>query len=54
MTAWGWNWEAFNVSGDFSLQVFDTFADLAAHVPQELYEAVVQAMTLIPLEDLDI
>jgi EXLDI family protein len=54
MTAWMTNWEAFNMSGEFSLQVFDTLTDLQAHLPQDLYQAVEQAMKLSPLEDLDI
>ena len=54
MMTWGWDWETFKVSGEFSLQVFDTLADLQAHIPANLYQAVEQAMKLTPLEDLDI
>jgi EXLDI family protein len=50
----GWNWETFKESGDYSLQVFKTVEDLKAHVSRELYEAVSQAMDGPEIEDLDI
>jgi EXLDI family protein len=54
LMGFGWNWETFKESGDYSLQVFKTVEDLKAHVSRELYEAVSQAMDGPEIEDLDI
>jgi EXLDI family protein len=54
LMGFGWNWETFKESGDYSLRVFKTVEDLKAHVSRELYEAVSQAMDGPEIEDLDI
>ncbi|HLY29075.1 MAG TPA: EXLDI protein [Aggregatilineales bacterium] len=50
----GWDWETFKESGDYSLQVFKTIEDLAPHVPNDLFKAVRQAMDGPEIEELDI
>lgn len=50
----GWDWETFKVSGDYSLQVFKTLEDLRAHVSDDLYRAVIEAIEEPDIEELDI
>jgi EXLDI family protein len=50
----GWNWETFKESGDYTLQVFETLEELKAGVSNDLYQAVSQAMTGPDIEDKDI
>jgi EXLDI family protein len=50
----GWDWETFKESGDYSLQVFKTLEELKAHVSKQLFEAVSQAMEGPEIEELDI
>lgn len=52
--SWGYDWETFKESGDYTLQVFDTQEALKSHVSSELYEMVRQAMEGPEIEDLDI
>jgi EXLDI family protein len=52
--SWGYDWESFKESGDYSLQVFETLEDLQAHVSNELFETVSQAMEGPEIEELDI
>ncbi|MEP6987088.1 MAG: EXLDI protein [Chloroflexota bacterium] len=52
--SWGYDWDIFKESGDYSLQVFDTLEELKAHVSSDLFEAVNQAMEGPEIEDLDI
>lgn len=54
LMGFGWDWETFKESGDYSLQVFATLQELKAHVSSGLYEAVTQAMEGPEIEDLDI
>ncbi len=54
LMGFGWDWETFKESGDYSLQVFKTIEDLKAHVSSDLYQAVSQAMDGPEIEDLDI
>src|SRR5260221_811188 len=54
MMGFGWDWETFKESGEYSLQVFKTVEDLQAHVPNELFKAVNQAMDGPEIEELDI
>ena len=54
LMGFGWDWETFKVSGDYSLQVFETLEKLKAHVSSELFQAVSQAMDGPEIEDLDI
>jgi len=54
LMGFGWDWETFKESGDYSLQVFKTVEDLKAHVSADLYRAVSQAMEGPEIEDLDI
>jgi EXLDI family protein len=54
LMGFGWDWETFKESGDYSLQVFKTLEDLKAHVSNDLYQAVTQAMDGPEIEDLDI
>jgi EXLDI family protein len=51
---WGFDYETFRESGDYSLQVFETLEDLKAHVSQDLFTAVTQAMEGPDIEDIDI
>ena len=52
--SWGYDWETFKESGDYSLQVFETLEDLKAHVSNDLYKAVSLAMDGPEIEELDI
>ena len=52
--SWGYDWEAFKVSGDFFLEVFDTLEELKPHLPDDLYRVVTQVMDGPEVEDLDI
>lgn len=54
LMGFGWDWETFKESGDYSLQVFKTIEDLEVHVPSELFTAVSQAMAGPEIEKLDI
>jgi EXLDI family protein len=54
LMGFGWDWETFRESGDYSLQVFDTLEALKSHVSAELYRAVSQAMEGPDIEELDI
>lgn len=54
LMGFGWDWETFKESGDYSLQVFDTLEALQPHVSGELYRAISQAMDGPEIEDLDI
>jgi EXLDI family protein len=50
----GWDWETFKESGDYTLQVFETLEELKAHVSGDLYQAVSEAMEGPEIEELDI
>jgi EXLDI family protein len=52
--SWGFDWETFLESGDYSLEVFDTLEELKAHIPDDLFKAVNQVINLPETEDLDI
>jgi EXLDI family protein len=54
LMSWGYDWETFKESGDYSLQVFETLEELKAHVSSDLYQAVSQAMEWPEIEELDI
>jgi EXLDI family protein len=54
IASWGYDWEAFRESGDYSLQVFETLDDLKPHLSNALYTAVTQAMDGPEIEELDI
>ena len=54
LMGFGWDWETFKESGDYSLQIFKTIEALEAHVPYELFKAVSQAMDGPEIEVLDI
>ena len=54
LMGFGWDWETFKESGDYTLQIFDTLDDLKSHVSKDLYQAVSQAMEGPEIEDLDI
>ena len=54
LMGFGWDWETFKESGDYSLKVFKTLEELKSHVSSDLYEAVSQAMEGPDIEDLDI
>ncbi len=54
LMTWGYDWESFQESGDFSLQVFDTLDELKAAVSNDLFQAVSLAMAGPEIEDLDI
>ena len=54
LMGFGWNWETFKESGDYSLQVFATPQELKRHVSDELYAAVSRAMEGPDGEELDI
>jgi EXLDI family protein len=53
-STWGYDWEKFKESGNYTLQVFNTLEELKAHISDDLYKAVHQAMELPEVEDLDI
>jgi EXLDI family protein len=52
--SWGYDWEAFMVSGDYSLEVFETLEELKARIPADLYKVVTQVMDAPEIEELDI
>ena len=52
--SWGFDWETFMISGDYSLKVFENLEDLRTNVSIELFGAVSQAMEEPEIEDLDI
>jgi EXLDI family protein len=52
--SWGYDWEAFKKSGDFSLEVFDTLEELKDHIPADLFKVVTQVMDGPEIEELDI
>ncbi len=54
LMTWGYDYESFKESGDYTLQVFDTLEELKSHVSNDLYTAVSQAMEGPEIEDLDI
>ena len=54
LMGFGWDWETFKESGDYSLQVFATLEELKAHVPNDLFKAVSRAMEGPEMEELDI
>jgi EXLDI family protein len=54
LMGFGWDWETFKESGDYSFQVFDTLEHLKSHVSKDLYQAISQAMEGPEIEDLDI
>jgi EXLDI family protein len=54
LMTWGYDWETFKESGDYTLQVFETLEELKPHVSSDLYTAVDQAMDGPEIEDLDI
>ncbi len=54
LMGFGWDWETFKESGDYSLQVFETLEAMKPHISRELYRAVSEAMEGPEIEDLDI
>ena len=54
LMGFGWDWETFKESGDYTLQVFEALEDLKAYVSDDLFKAVSQAMEGPEIEDLDI
>ena len=54
LMGFGWDWETFKESGDYSLQVFKTLDELKTHVSSDLFQAVNQAMEGPEIEELDI
>lgn len=52
--SWGFDWETFKESGDYTLHIFEKLEDLQAHVSNDLFEAVNQAMEGPEIEELDI
>jgi EXLDI family protein len=52
--SWGFDWDAFKKSGDYSLQVFESLDELKPHVSNDLFRAVSQAMEGPEIEELDI
>jgi EXLDI family protein len=52
--SWGYDWESFKESGDYTLQVFDTLEELKTHVSNDLFQAVNHAMEGPEIEELDI
>lgn len=54
LMGFGWDWETFKDSGDYSLQVFESLEDLKAHVSSDLFTAVSVALEGPEIEDLDI
>jgi EXLDI family protein len=47
-------WEAFKVSGQFNLEVFEGLEEIKPHIPEDLYKIVLDVVEDSPLEDLDI
>jgi len=54
LMGFGWDWETFKESGNYTLQVFETLEKLKSHVSSDLFQAVSQAMDGPEIEDLDI
>jgi EXLDI family protein len=54
IASWGFDWESFRESGEYSLQVFETLEDLKSHVSSDLFEAITQAMDGPDIEEMDI
>ena len=54
LMGFGWDWETFKESGNYTLQVFETLEKLKAHVSSDLFLAVSQAMDGPEIEELDI
>lgn len=52
--SWGFDWESFKKSGDYSLQVFESLDQLKAVVSADLYRAVIEALEGPEIEDLNI
>jgi EXLDI family protein len=52
--SWGFDWDSFQESGDYTLQVFESLDELKAQVSDELFRAVRQAMEGPEIEELDI
>lgn len=52
--SWGFDWDAFKESGDYSFQVFETLDELKPHVSNDLFRAVSQSMEGPEIEELDI
>lgn len=52
--SWGFDWETFKESGDYSLQVFESLEKLKTAISDDLYRAVSQAMEGPEIEELDI
>jgi len=51
--SWGYDWETFKESGDYSLQVFETLEDLKAHVSNDFCKVVSLAMDGPDIEELN-
>lgn len=54
IASWGYDWETFKKSGNYTLQVFDTIEDLKPQLSDDLYKAVTLAMEGPEIEELDI
>ncbi len=54
LMGFGWDWETFKESGNYSLEVFATLEELKPHISNDLYKAVSQAKVGPEIEDLDI
>lgn len=54
LMGFGWDWETFKESGNYTFQVFETLEDLKPHVSSDLYRMVTQAMEGPEIEDLEI
>jgi EXLDI family protein len=54
LMGFGWDWETFKESGHYTLQIFETLETLKAHVTDDLFKAVSQAIEGPEIEDLDI
>ncbi|MEO8609413.1 MAG: EXLDI protein [Chloroflexota bacterium] len=54
LMGFGWDWDTFKESGNYSLQVFETLEALKSQVSSDLFQAVSQAMEGPEIEDLDI
>jgi EXLDI family protein len=52
--SWGYDWESFKESGDYSLEVFETLEELKAHVSDDVFQMVSRAMEGPEIEELDI
>jgi EXLDI family protein len=52
--SWGYDWDMFKVSGNYTFHVFDRLEDLKAAVSSDLYLAVSQALDGPEIEDMDI